>query len=72
MLKSTNKGFQVQKKENCRNYNWCKDNKKHCAIPYSDNIEKPVNAYVVYNKCSLEEGSPCNHFNCGVQLTERK
>ena len=63
-----NKKFEVQSVHKCTNYNWDKNKNKHCAILYSESLEKPVNAFVKYKKCSLDEQKLCNHYNCGVQI----
>ena len=67
MIKARDKGFEVQSIHKCTNYNWVKDKNKHCAILYSESLEKPVNAFVQYKKCSLDEQKLCNHYNCGVK-----
>lgn len=68
MLKAKNKGFEVQNIHKCKNYNWCKDKNKHCGIIYSESEEKPVNAFIKYFSCSLDNNELCNHYNCGVQI----
>lgn len=68
MLKAKDKGFELQSIHNCRNYNWCKDKDKHCAIYFSASKDKPKNAFIQYYSCSLDNGELCEHYNCGVQL----
>ena len=56
-------------KVNCRNYNFCKNPNKHCAIIYSKSIDKPIDAKIKYSKCVLEKGlQSCDFYNCGIQV----
>lgn len=68
MILWKDKKFIIQRQYNCINYNWDENTNKHCAILYSEDINKPKNAYIKYKNCCLENGEECNHYNCGVQL----
>ena len=68
MIKAKEKGFEVQSIHKCTNYNWCKDKDKHCSIIFSESKEKPVNAFIQYYPCRLDNNEVCSHYNCGVQV----
>lgn len=70
MIKAKKKGFEVQSIHKCRNYNWCNDFKKHCSILFSESKKKTINAFIQYHSCSLDNDTPCVHYNCGVQVYE--
>lgn len=68
MIKYKNKKFEVQSIHKCICYNWSKNKNEHCAIIYSESLDRPINAYVKYSECPLDSGNTCTHYNCGVQL----
>ena len=71
MIKFKNKKFEVQRKNKCINYNWCEDADKHCAILYSESLDKPLNAFVKYSSCLLDKNVFCKRYGCGVQLIKK-